>query len=98
MAQEYYNRGYNVGVKKIKEELEKGDKALALSLKNLTDNIFSLTPELSSRIKNAFNDKISSILKEILGYEIDKSTNLFLKKLKKLQKFLKRQQVKLKYF
>ena len=98
LAQEYYNRGYNVGVKKIKEELEKGDKALALSLKNLTDNIFSLTPELSSRIKNAFNDKISSILKEILGYEIDKSTNLFLKKIEEITEIFEETTSKIKVF
>ncbi len=31
LAKEYYNKGYNLGVKKIKEELEKGEKALAVN-------------------------------------------------------------------
>ena len=29
------NKGYNLGVKKVKEELEKGEKALAINFKNL---------------------------------------------------------------
>ena len=40
LAKEYYNKGYYLGVKKTKEELEKGEQALAVSLKNITDNIF----------------------------------------------------------
>ena len=98
LAQEYYNKGYNVGVKKIKEELEKGDKALALSLKNMTDNIFSLTPELSSKIKNVFDLKISSILKEILGYEIDKNTDLFQKKIEEITEIFEETTSKIKVF
>ena len=93
-----YNKSYNVGVKKIKEELEKGDKALALSLKNMTDNIFSLTPELSSKIKNVFDLKISSILKEILGYEIDKNTDLFQKKIEEITEIFEETTSKIKVF
>ena len=40
LAKEYYSKGYYLGVKKTKEELEKGEKALAVTLKNVTDNIF----------------------------------------------------------
>ena len=36
LAKEYYNKGYDLGVKKVKEELEKGEKALAVNLKNLS--------------------------------------------------------------
>ena len=45
LAKEYYSKGYNLGVKKVKEELEKGEKALAINFKNLADNIFTVTPD-----------------------------------------------------
>ncbi len=84
LAKEYYNKGYYLGVKKTKEELEKGEKALAVSLKNVTDNIFTTTPEFSNKITNKLNQKISSIIKEIIGYEIDTKTDFFVKKIKEL--------------
>ena len=84
LAKEYYNKGYYLGVKKTKEELEKGEQALAVSLKNITDNIFVTTPEFSEKITNKLNQKISSIIKEILGYEIDTKTDFFIKKIKQL--------------
>ena len=84
LAKEYYNKGYYLGVKKTKEELEKGEQALAVSLKNITDNIFVVTPEFSEKITNKLNQKISGIIKEILGYEIDTKTDFFIKKIKQL--------------
>ena len=84
LAKEYYNKGYYLGVKKTKEELEKGEQALAVSFKNITDNIFVVTPEFSEKITNKLNQKISSIIKEILGYEIDTKTDFFIKKIKQL--------------
>ena len=84
LAKEYYNKGYYLGVKKTKEELEKGEQALAVSLKNITDNIFVTTPEFSEKITNRLNQKISSIIKEILGYEIDTKTDFFIKKITEL--------------
>ena len=84
LAKEYYNKGYYLGVKKTKEELEKGEQALAVSLKNITDNIFVVTPEFSEKITNKLNQKISSVIKEILGYEIDTKTDFFIKKIKQL--------------
>ena len=50
LAKEYYNKGYNLGVKKIKEELEKGEKALAVNFKNLSDNIFTVTPDFVEKL------------------------------------------------
>ena len=44
LAKDYYNKGYQLGVKKTKEELEKGDKGISCKLKNVTDNIF-LSPD-----------------------------------------------------
>ena len=84
LAKEYYNKGYYLGVKKTKEELEKGEQALAVSLKNITDNIFVTTPEFSEKLTNRLNQKISVIIKEILGYEIDTKTDLFIKKISEL--------------
>ena len=81
LAKEYYNKGYYLGVKKTKEELEKGEQALAVSLKNITDNIFVTTPEFSEKLTNRLNQKISAIIKEILGYEIDTKTDFFIKKI-----------------
>ena len=84
LAKEYYNKGYYLGVKKTKEELEKGEQALAVSLKNITDNIFVTAPEFSEKITQRLNQKISSIIKEILGYEIDTKTDFFIKKITEL--------------
>ena len=84
LAKEYYNKGYYLGVKKTKEELEKGEQALAVSLKNITDNIFVTAPEFSEKITLRLNQKISSIIKEILGYEIDTKTDFFIKKITEL--------------
>ena len=84
LAKEYYNKGYYLGVKKTKEELEKGEQALAVSLKNITDNIFVTTPEFSEKLTNRLNQKISAIIKEILGYEIDTKTDFFIKKITEL--------------
>ena len=84
LAKEYYNKGYYLGIKKTKEELEKGEKALAVSLKNITDNIFVTAPEFSEKITQRLNQKISSVIKEILGYEIDTKTDFFIKKITEL--------------
>ena len=50
LAKENYEKGYNLGIQKIKEELQKGDHELALSLKNMSDNLFLKTPELTKEI------------------------------------------------
>ncbi len=84
LAKEYYNKGYYLGIKKTKEELEMGEKALAVTLKNITDNIFLTTPEFSEKITNKLNQKISRVIKEIIGYEIDTKTDFFIKKITEL--------------
>ena len=84
LAKEYYNKGYYLGIKKTKEELEMGEKALAVTLKNITDNIFLTTPEFSEKITNKLNQKISTVIKEIIGYEIDTKTDFFIKKITEL--------------
>ncbi|MFL2679682.1 MAG: hypothetical protein ACJ0GH_04840 [Alphaproteobacteria bacterium] len=80
LAKEYYEKGYRLGEQKTKEQLEKGDKALAVKLKNVTDNIFRITPELSKKINETINQNFLKISREVLGYEIDTKTDYFLKK------------------
>ena len=81
LAKEYYNKGYNLGVKKIKEELEKGEKALAINFKNLADNIFTVTPDFVEKLNELINVNLKKISLEMLGYEIDTKTNKFFDKI-----------------
>ena len=81
LAKEYYNKGYNLGVKKIKEELEKGEKALAINFKNLADNIFTITPDFVEKLNDLINVNLKKISLEMLGYEIDTKTNKFFDKI-----------------
>ena len=84
MAKDYYNKGYQLGVKKTKEELEKGEKALAVSFKNLADNIFSVSPEFCNKLNEQLNKNLMKISREMIGYEIDLKTNSFFKKVNDL--------------
>ena len=84
MAKDYYNKGYHLGVKKTKEELEKGEKALAVSFKNLADNIFSVSPEFCNKLNEQLNKNLMKIAREMIGYEIDLKTNSFFKKINDL--------------
>ena len=81
LAKEYYNKGYNLGVKKIKEELEKGEKALAVNFKNLADNIFTVTPDFVEKLNELIKVNLKKISLEMLGYEIDTKTNKFFDKI-----------------
>ena len=81
VANKKYYKGVDEGTKKIKLELEKGDKALAIALKNLTDNLFEISPSFSKKINKSINGLIINLAKEIIGYEIDTKTNLFFKKI-----------------
>ena len=63
VANKNYYKGFDEGIKKIKTELEQGEKALALALKNLTDNLFSISPKFSDQLSqrlNSFSAKIIS--------------------------------------
>ena len=84
LAKEYYNKGYDLGVKKVKEELEKGEKALAVNLKNLSDNIFRVTPDFVEKLNEQINSNLKKISVEMLGYEIDNKTNQFFNKISEL--------------
>ena len=84
LAKEYYNKGYDLGVKKVKEELEKGEKALAVNLKNLSDNIFTVTPDFVEKLNEQINSNLKKISVEMLGYEIDNKANQFFNKISEL--------------
>ena len=84
LAKEYYNKGYDLGVKKVKEELEKGEKALAVNLKNLSDNIFTVTPDFVEKLNEQINSSLKKISVEMLGYEIDNNANQFFNKISEL--------------
>ena len=55
-----------------------------MALKNVTDNIFALSPEVLKKIMEQINFNILESVKEILGYEIDNKTEFFIEKLKRL--------------
>ena len=82
-AKQYYNNGYKFGVKKTTEELQKGEKALAVTLKQTTDNIFSITPDFTNEINNSVNILIKQLCKEVLGTLIENNESLFQEKVKK---------------
>lgn len=88
LAKKYYRSGYNLGIKKIKDELQNGEQALALTLKNTIDNLFLVTPELSKEITRNLNKKIYDICQQIIGYEIKNKPQEFLKKIEELSNSL----------
>ena len=98
LAKEYYNKGYNLGVKKIKEELEKGEKALAINFKNISDNIFSVAPDFMTKVNDLVNANLKKISREMLGYEIDTKTDYFFKKISELVNIFEDSVKKVKIF
>ena len=84
LAKQYYNNGYKLGVKKTTEELQKGEKSLAVTLKNTTDNIFKMTPEFVNELNKSITNLLSNLSKEVLGYEIDNNNKLFQEKIKQV--------------
>ena len=84
LAKQYYNNGYKLGVKKTTEELQKGEKSLAVTLKNTTDNIFKMTPEFVNELNKSITNLLKELSKEVLGYEIDNNNKFFQEKIKQL--------------
>ena len=83
-AKKYYNNGYALGVKKTTEELQKGDKALAVTFKRATDGIFKVTPNFLNELNNSVTKLIYKLCKEVIGNEIDTNNILFQEKITKL--------------
>ena len=84
LAKQYYNNGYKLGVKKTTEELQKGEKSLAVTLKNTTDSIFKMTPEFVNELNKSITNLLSNLSKEVLGYEIDNNNKFFQEKIEQL--------------
>ena len=83
-ANQYYNNGYKLGVKKTTEELQKGDKALAVTLKQTTDNIFGVSEDFAKELNQSINNLISKLCEEVIGYVIDNYSQFFQEKIEKL--------------
>ena len=98
LAKEYYNKGYNLGVKKVKEELEKGEQALAVNFKNLADNIFTVTPDFIRQINDQININLKKISRQMLGYEIDTKTEKFFEKVSELTNLIENSLKQVKIF
>ncbi|MBS91598.1 MAG: hypothetical protein CMM95_00900 [Rickettsiales bacterium] len=98
LAKDYYNKGYQLGIKKIKEELQTGEKALAINFKNALDNIFSTGPEFCEKLSKNINKSILDISREILGYEIDTKNEKYLEKINKLASSVEGSLKKVKIF
>ena len=81
LAKKYYYYGYNIGVKNIKKELLKGENKISLALKNLLDNLMMVSEKLTDELNSSLNKKIFEICNQILGYEINKQPERFVKKI-----------------
>ena len=81
LAKKYYYYGYNLGVKNIKKELLKGENKISLALKNLLDNLMMVSEKLTDELNSSLNKKIFEICNQILGYEINKQPERFVKKI-----------------
>jgi len=81
LAKEYYDKGIQLGIKKTKDELQRGDHELAVSLKNIADNLLLKTPEFSEKLNLSIVDLLKKSISEILGYEIDTNAEVFKNKI-----------------
>ena len=84
LAKKYYYHGYNLGVKNIKKELQKGENNLAITLKNTIDNLFFVSKEFTEKLSREINISILKLCKEIIGYEISLEPGKFNQKVSKL--------------
>ena len=84
LAKKYYYHGYNLGVKNIKKELQKGENELAITLKNTIDNLFFVSKEFTEKLSKEINASILKLCKEIIGYEISLEPGKFNQKISKL--------------
>lgn len=79
-----HKTGYEEGVKKIKEELQKGEEVLALALKNTIDNLFHISPTFLEKLNISINNSIKEICNQVVGYEISEFPKKFVKKIEDL--------------
>ena len=77
-------KGFEQGEKNIKDELQKGEEAQALALKNTIDNLFYVAPEFLKKLNLTINESIRDICNQILGYKISEIPKQFLEKINNL--------------
>ena len=93
-----HKTGYEEGVKKIKEELQKGEEALALALKNTIDNLFHIAPSFLEKLNISINNSIKEICNQIVGYEISEFPEKFIKKIEDLSESVNNSSNKIKIY
>ena len=84
LARKYYERGYQQGIKKIKEDLQEGENSIAITLKNTIDNLFFTAPDLLKKLNSNINKTILEIASLVVGYEIERVPEKFLKRINSL--------------
>ena len=84
LAEKYYYYGYNLGVKNIKKELQKGENNLAITLKNTIDNLFFVSQDFTEKLSEEINKTILKLCQEAIGYQISLEPGKFDKKISKL--------------
>lgn len=77
-------KGFEQGEKNIKDELQKGEDAQALALKNTIDNLFYVAPEFLEKLNQTINESIKDICNQILGYKISEIPKQFVEKINNL--------------
>ena len=84
LAKTYYQNGFNAGVNNLKKELQGGEQAIAMALKNTIDSLFFVSSEFIEKLNLDLNKTIMEICNSIVGYEIDKVPENFIKKINSL--------------
>ena len=84
LAKTYYQNGFNAGVNNLKKELQGGEQAIAMALKNTIDSLFFVSSEFIEKLNLDLNKTIMEICNSIVGYEIDKVPENFIKKIDSL--------------
>ena len=84
LAKTHYQNGFNAGVNNLKKELQDGEQAIAMALKNTIDSLFFVSSEFIEKLNLDLNKAIMEICNSIVGYEIDKVPEKFIKKINTL--------------
>ena len=84
LAKTYYQNGFNAGENNLKKELQGGEQAIAMALKNTIDSLFFVSSEFIEKLNLDLNKTIMEICNSIVGYEIDKVPENFIKKINSL--------------
>ena len=98
LAEKYYYYGYNLGVKNIKKELQKGENNLAITLKNTIDNLFFVSQDFTEKLSGEINKTILKLCQEVIGYHISAEPGKFDQKISKLANSISNSTNKIKVF